>query len=237
MIMKEIKRIILIVVVLFSQHSFCQKVSVVSAQERVEGEMRKGMETVVVLEAKKVESEWQKYLKQFGKVSSKKGGVYILESAEIKDISQTPLIIYSWIYPTNTGVRVFWSLFLAEDYITSENSQHRYNAAAKILRDFGVKMYIDEINEQISDAEKALNVTVKNQEKKIKEGSNIEKKIENNKKEKKDLEEKLKDNAKEAVDLENAKKQNNLDKDAANKEVEKMKAALEKVKAKLAKVE
>ncbi|MFQ3575094.1 MAG: hypothetical protein SNJ77_01540 [Cytophagales bacterium] len=228
---------LILCVVFFVKIAVGQKVSVVSAQERVEGELRKGMETLVVLEAKKVEAEWQKYLKQFGKVLSKKGGVYLLESAEIKDISGTPVMVYSWVYPTNTGVRVFWSLFLGNEYITPETNEHRYNAAAKILRDFGVKMYIDDINEQISDAEKALNTTVKNQEKKIKEGSQIERKIENNKKEKKDLEEKLRNNAQEAINLENSKKQNKLDQEAASKDVEKMKAALERVKAKLSKVE
>jgi hypothetical protein len=222
---------------LFFSKLFSQKVLVTSAQERIEGEIRKGMETMVVLDHKKVESEWVKFLKQFGKVTSKKGGIYLMDNAEIKDISATPMFIYSWVYPTNAGVRVFWSLFLGNEYITSEASLHRYNAAARMLKEFAVKLYIDDINEQIADAEKALNLAVKNQDKKIKEGIQIDKRIEANKKEKLELEEKLKSNAKEAVDLENAKKQNKLDQEAAQKEVEKMKMALERVKEKLSKVE
>lgn len=214
--------------------SFAQKVIVNDAEERIDGVLCKGMETVIQLESNMIEKGWNKFLKEYGKVDSKKGNIFFMESADIADVSSTPVKVYSRITATNIGIRVFWAIELGSEFVTTGNKKL---AADKLLHDFGVKMYIQYINDQIEDAEKALQNTVKNQERKIKDGSNLEKKIVNNKEDKINLENKLKENASDLINLLQAQQQNVLDQKAAKEDVEKMKKAVENVKAKLSKVE
>lgn len=211
-----------------------QKVLVNDSEERIDGILCKGMETVIQLESNMIEKGWNKFLKEYGKVDSRKGNIYFMEAAEIRDVSSTPVKIYSRISVSNIGIRVFWAIELGSEFVTSGNKKL---SAEKLLHDFGVKMYIQHINDQIEDAEKALQTTVKNQERKIKEGTNLEKKIENNKEDKINLENKLKENASDLINLLNSQKQNVLDQKAAAEDVEKMKKAVESVKSKLSKVE
>jgi hypothetical protein len=109
--------------------------------------------------------------------------------------------------------------------------------AEKILHDFGVMVYRENINDQIKDAEKVLSQTVKAQEKKVKQGVDLVNKVDRNKQQKINLEQKLKENAEELIQLQKDIEQNKLDQGASSVEVEKVKKAVEAVKAKLLQVE
>jgi hypothetical protein len=216
--------------------AIAQKVTVIEQDETIENVIRKGMSTVIVLDQEEVEKAWIKKLKEFGKVDVQKN-VYIVESALISGISTTPVRIISTIIQSDKGSRVFWSIEMGKAYVSTKDDPEKFSIAEKILHDFGVMVYRENINDQIKDAEKVLSQTVKAQEKKVKQGVDLVNKVDRNKQQKINLEQKLKENAEELIQLQKDIEQNKLDQGASSVEVEKVKKAVEAVKAKLLQVE
>lgn len=106
-------------------------------------------------------------------------------------------------------------------------------AIEKILKEFGVKAYKEDIMIQIAAAEKALGKTVKEQEKTVKSGENLQSDLQQNGEDKIKLEQELKDNASQKVQLEKDIEQNKKDQQRMVGEVDKMKKAVDIVKQKL----
>lgn len=213
-----------------------QHVTVLEQEETIDNVVRKGMSTIILLEKDVVEKDWIKKLKEFGKVDVQKN-VYVVESALITGISASPVRIISTIFQSDKGSRIFWSIEMGKAYVSTKDDATKYATAEKILHDFAVMVYREDINDQIKDAEKVLSQTVKVQEKKVKQGTDLANKIERNKRQKVELEQKLKENAEELIQLQKDTEQNKLDQAAAEVEVEKVKKSVDAVKAKLQKVE
>lgn len=214
---------------------FSQKVQVTEATEKVGDVLRTGMSINLQLNEKMVDNGWEKFLKEHGKYADHKNE-YTQEVGEYKDLSGTPVRVYAKVSSNKSGsVTIFWALDLGSEYITTKNA--KYSVAEKMLHDFGVSMYIQDVNEQVKDAESALEDATKKHEKKIRESENLVKKVDNNKTDKIKLEQKIKDNAQELVDLQKAQEQNKLDQADAVKDVDKMKKAVEVTKQKLKGIE
>ena len=112
-------------------------------------------------------------------------------------------------------------------------SHTKWSALEKVLHDFGVLAYTDDINEQIADAEGALEKASKVYDKTIKEGERLSTSLDRNVQKKADLEQQLKDNADEKVQLQSDIETNKKEQTSSSQEVDKMKEAVELVKAKL----
>lgn len=235
LILKKFISVLVLCFALFNL-SLAQKVNVTEFEETIENVNRKGMVTTILLDPEQVEKAWLKKLKEFGKVDVSKS-IYIVEIALIVGISATPVRIVSTITNNDKGSRIFWSIEMGKTYVSSKDDQEKYHTAEKILHDFGVMLYREDINDQIKDAEKVLSQTVKLQEKKLKQGVDLLSKTEKNKQNKLVLEQKLKENAEELIQLQKDTEQNKLDQNAAAIEVDKVKLSVEAVKAKLLKVE
>lgn len=212
-----------------------QKVTVNEASEKIGDTPRTGMSITLKLSQKMVEHGWEKFLKDHGKYESKKNE-YTQPVGEYKEIAATPIRTLSKVLTSKDGsVTVFWAIDVGNEYLSKKSN--KWDAAEKLLHDFGVAMYIQDVNQQVKEAEEAVSDASKKQEKKIREGENLVKKVENNKEEKAKLEQKLKDNAQELIDLQKAQEQNKLDQAEAAKDVEKMKKAVEATKQKLKNIE
>jgi hypothetical protein len=212
--------------------SYGQKIKVSESQESIEKIPRTGLSTIIELDDDEVEDLWKKQLKSFGKVDNSKG-VYTVAIANVPSVSSSPCRITSIVKSSGKGTQVWYSIDLGNAHVSSSGSSSAYRAAEKILNDFAILCYKDDINSQIKDAEKALGNSVKAQEKEVKEGEDLVKDVERNKQDKLNLEQKIKENGEQAVQLQKDIVQNKTDQAAAGQGVEKMKKALEVVKAKL----
>ncbi|HXA01140.1 MAG TPA: hypothetical protein VNW99_04075 [Cytophagaceae bacterium] len=212
--------------------SFGQKIKVSESQESIEKIPRTGLSTIIELDDNEVESDWKKQLKNYGKVDYSKG-VYTVAIANVPSISSSPCRITSIVKSSGKGTQVWYSIDLGSTHVTSSGNSSAYKAAEKILNDFAILCYKDDINSQIKDAEKALSNSVKAQEKEVNQGQNLLKDVEKNKQDKLNLEQKIKENGEQAVQLQKDIAKNKTDQAAAGQDVEKMKKALEVVKAKL----
>jgi hypothetical protein len=224
------------IILLVSLQVNAQKVIVTEHELTIDNVSRKGMSTTILLEQEITEKSWLKKLKEFGKVDAQKN-VYTVDIATILGISSTPVRIISTINQSDKGSKVFWSIEIGKAYVSTKDDPAKYSTAEKILHDFAVMVYREDINDQIKDAEKVLLQTVKVQEKKVKLGTDLVNKVERNGQQKINLEQKLKENAAELVQLHKDIEQNKLDQAASVIEVDKVKNAVEAVKAKLLKVE
>ena len=183
------------------------------------------------LDKKFVEKMWKKKLKEFsGKIGGAKGGSMI-EGASISPIAKNPINIYTSVNKSKGGTQVWWAIDMGSSYLAKGGSG--WSAAEKILLDFGREAYREDINKQISEAEKALAKSIKTYEKEVGEGEDLVKDIEKNGKDKIKLEQELVQNGEDLVQLKKDTEQNKKDQENAKKDSEKMKVAVDAVRAKL----
>ncbi len=218
----------------FSNLAIAQKILVYPSDETVNNIKRSGMHTVITLDEGDIKKEWDKKMRDYGKIDKKKDVVTVTQ-ANVSSLSATPITIHSKVIEDKSGTKVWWCIDLGSEFILQGHP--KYSEAEKLLRDFAKLMYIDDINEQIAEAEKALKISVRNQEDKIRDGEKLTNSMEKNAKEKQNLEEDLRDNAKDKDQLLKDVSQNKLDQNSANQEVDKMKRAVELVKDKIRGIE
>lgn len=228
------KNIVVFFTLLFLSVSlvFAQKVKVNESSEMIDKISRTGQHVIIDLDQKTVAKAWEKQLKSYGKVESSKG-VFTVAVANVSGVSSNPCKIISMVQSSGKGTKVWWAIDLGSSFVTSNGSNSAYKGAEKILKEFALSCYRDDINDQIKEAEKALASSVKNQEKEVKNGEQLAKNVEKNKKEKADLGQKLKDNASDLEQLKKDIEKNKKDQESAAQEVEKMKKAVDVVKQKL----
>ena len=228
------KKLLIIALSLFSTPlMFAQTVTIFESESEINKTQRPGLETVLALDKKQVKDDWKKYLKQYGKVEVS-GNEYILKASKITSLSSSPVSIVSKVEKTKKGVTVFFAIDLGDKWITQSSVE--YKNAEKILHDFGVTAYKNEINNQIKEAEKQLDKTLKAQNKTEKDGENLENKLKKNGEDKIKLENDLVKNKEDKIQLEKEIESNKEDQKKMKGEVGKSEKALEIVKEKLNKV-
>jgi len=178
-----------------------------------------GLAIHIDLDKKGVKDYWKKELKQMGKVDSE-SGVYLIESARFSAVSSQPVRLLSNVEATAKGTRIWLSINNGNGYIKSGSSG--YGGAKDYLQNFAKKMYKKDIERQISDAEKALESSKKDQTKVIESGVVLEKS--------------LLENEEEKIQLQTGLEQNKNDQELAINTVLAMEEALELVKEKIEKV-
>lgn len=202
--------------------------SVTERDMKIDKITRTGVAIHLDLDKKFVKDLWKKKLKEYGKVNSDLS----MESASVPAISSKNVRILSEVESDGKGCIVWWAIDLGDKWVTKSGGTG-YSSAEKILKDFGKECYREDINEQIKDAEKALEKVVKDEESIVKDGEGLAHDLEKNASNKIDLEQQLKENADEKVKLEADIVQNKKDQEAAKKEVAQYQKAVEAVKAKL----
>lgn len=212
--------------------SIAQKIVVKDQDYEIEKINRTGLAVVIELDKKFVQDLWKDKLKDLGKVNSSKGE-FIIDVAQLPEVSSSPVKIYSVVEKVSHGTMVWLAIDMGSSLVTP--GQKGYKSAVKVLEDFAKSCFIADINEQIKDAEKAKEDAIKDQEKMIKEGDKLSNELSDNAKEKEKLEQELVENGNEKVTIEKNIEQNKKDKVAAKDNVKEMEKAVEVVKAKLEK--
>lgn len=200
-----------------------QKIKIQESSEIVEGLSRTGMFVLLELDKKEVEKAWIKYLKQYGKPETGKGLV-LVQAADMKAISSYPSRVISMVEVAHTGSRVWWAIDMGSKFVTKE-SEAEYKGAEKMLYEFALNAYRDDVNRQIIDAEGALESATKIHEKEVNEGITLQEKIDNNKVQKQDQENKLQINKEDYARLNREIDNNFADQKNALLNVETIKAA------------
>jgi hypothetical protein len=228
--MKRFCAIIVLIIIgcLASDNSFAQKRTIKAKlhKEEVEGVSREGAAIDIDLNNKSIVKEWESTLKTYGKLTKLKGDAYKVTEATFPGVTGT-CVIYAKCYSTSKGYIAWWSIDNGT-HITS-NSKHSESK----LEEFARQQYINDINEQVKDAESAVKSAAKAQEKQVDKGADLVKDIAKNGQEKQKLEQELKDNASELQQLNKDVETNKGDQAKAAAEVAKMQKALEVVKSKL----
>jgi hypothetical protein len=200
-----------------------QKIKIQESSEMVENISRSGMFVLLELDKKDVEKLWIKYLKNYGKPSSS-SGVISIHAADMKAISDYPCRVFSMATVTSTGSRVWWAIDLGAKFVSKE-SEAEYKGAEKMLYEFAISAYRDDVNKQILDAEGALLAATKIQEKEVNEGIELQEKIDNNGIQKTELDEKLRVNKEDYARLNREIDNNHAEQKMALQNAENIKAA------------
>lgn len=215
---------------LISVVSLAQGVVAESSEIEIDKIARPGLEIVLKLEKKQVKEYWKKHLKQYGKVETS-GNEFNIKAAKVPSLSSDPVSIISKVDKTGKGVVVFWAIDLGDKWVSSGGKG--YTEAKKILQDFGITAYKNDINDQIKEAEKNLKKAEKAQEKSEKEGEKLKNDLKKNGEDKIRLENDLVKNKEDKGKLEQDIESNKKDQSKKKEEVGEAKKALDKVKAKL----
>lgn len=204
---------------------FSQKdMKVTSRAYTVQKIEREGLSIVLELDKKFVKKKWEKHIKNYGKVESKKDFMTV-NVAQISAISSNPVKLLSAVESSGKGTMVWMAIDMGSEFVVEGGKG--YSSAENILKEFAKACYREDIQDQVEEAQKAFESASKKESKVIKEGDKLSNSLESNGKEKIKLENDLQDNAKEKVQLEKDISQNEKDKNAAKEEAEKMKKALE----------
>ena len=167
--MKQILLSLFTLVSIFS--SLAQTVKVNETDRKVGKVLRTGQAISLELDEKFVSKLWKKQIKDFGK-SSKEGEFNVFEAGIIPSISTTPLKIITTVQGSGSHGTIVWmAVDMGSEWITANHS--KYSTLEKILHDFGVKAYTEDINKDIEAAESALNKASKDYEKMKKEGQKL----------------------------------------------------------------
>lgn len=223
------KLFIIISLFLSITFTFAQKVDVISLDQKVEKIPRSGIATYIELDKKGTENLWKKHLKEYGKVEKEKG-VYYVNFAKINNISGTVRIL-SKVESTSQGTMIWFTIDNGESYI--KKGEDNYKTAKKILHEFGIMAYRNDVMEQIKDAEKAHSKAIRNQQKTVKKGENLSNSLRKNGEEKLRYENALVKNAENKKELEQNIEQNKADQKKASEDVQQMQQSLDAVKEKL----
>lgn len=225
------KRILITLMTVVSAISFSQTVTVTESDKLVDKIQRTGGLITLELDKKMVLDLWKKQLKEYGKVS-KDGNVITVEQAQMPTITSSAVKIYTVIESSgNHSCQVWMAIDAGDAFVTKTHT--KWSALDKIMHDFGISAYTDDINAQIADAESALEKASKTYDKTVKDGDKLKTDMDRNIQRKADLEQQLKDNADEKLQLESDITANTKEQESTSQEVDKMKEALDLVKAKL----
>ena len=179
-------------------------VAVQESKESITGREPGCLKMTLFLDAKTVASEWQDFLKKYDrKVSSPKGAknTFVSDQAKIPTISYLPLQMSSKVINNGGGsTTVLWAIKQDSAYVT-QAGHPSLPVAKELLHDFGVKVYQDDIKDQVKDAEKALSKLENQYGKQVREGQNLARDVENNKKDKVNLLQRLANNRQDSARL------------------------------------
>jgi len=184
--------------------------------------------------------KWSGFVKEYkaSRKLSKDSKVHKLSGDEVKamdmlipSLSSSLINVYALFDESDNGVKVS-TFYEMEDgmYLSKGDDPKKYAVAELMLKDFGKKCVVDQINDEVEGEEKSLKKTEKEQSKLINQHGNLERLIE---KKLKEIEK-----AKEAIKkAENDIVENLSDQKLKKVEVEQQRKVVDYVKRKLIKVQ
>jgi len=200
------KKILIIAALALSSAFGLQAQTVLPGKQDIDKSSFEGLYVTTKIEEKYLGQYWEAYLKQYGKVSSSRGGVYRAPSAEISSISSSPINLSSQVSSKKGLSQVFIYLDLGNGSYVTQGTKG-YAEAESFLKKFAEDAIL---YDDARVAEEAMKESEKVFSKLTRKGESLKKDIEKTEKElvnlKKDLEINQKDVATSQTDLESKKK-------------------------------
>ncbi|MBB3838325.1 hypothetical protein FHS57_002330 [Runella defluvii] len=183
-----------------------QAQTVLPGKQDIDKSTFEGLYVTTKIEEKYLGQYWESYLKQYGKVSSSRGGVYRAPSANISSVSSSPINLSSQVSSKKGLSQVFIYLDLGNGSYVTQGTKG-YAEAESFLKKFAEDAIL---YDDARVAEEAMKESEKSFSKLTRKGESLKKDIEKTEKElanlKKDLEINQKDVATSQTDLETKKK-------------------------------
>ena len=183
-----------------------QAQTVLPGKQDIDKSTFEGLYVTTKIEEKYLGQYWESYLKQYGKVSSSRGGVYRAPSASISSVSSSPINLSSQVSSKKGLSQVFIYLDLGNGSYVTQGTKG-YAEAESFLKKFAEDAIL---YDDARVAEEAMKESEKSFSKLTRKGESLKKDIEKTEKElanlKKDLEINQKDVATSQTDLETKKK-------------------------------
>lgn len=172
--------------------------------------------------AKKAESVWQDYAKQFKAKSTKKdkkSGVYFSDDAILSKISNNTVDLYARFEDGNSGTIITVWFDLGGAYLASEIHSDAYEQAEILLKDFATAVNRSLAEDNVAEQEKIQ--------------KNLEKELDKLQKDNKKYNDKIEEAKKIISDMEASIIQNEKDQQTKQTEIENQKKEVEKAKEKV----
>lgn len=214
--------------------SLAQKVEVKEETQKINGKEIAGYSIVLQATKDKAESALLAFLKETGKTENKRTYFHLREIV-FPGIFSSQISLFATASTEATQAKVWMGVDTT--LIEKSIGTKLHDEAQAYLYKFGIKYYRDEVQRQISEAERATEFTSKSYQKLINENTSLNKQLENAKADKIKLEKALEVNIKLQEDLAIKLVDNKAAQDSVYLDIESMKKALEVYKKKLGEIE
>lgn len=222
----------LVTFVLISTLVVAQTVTVKKETARVKGENMEGYEVSLDGPFENIETAYLKLLKTLGKVKQSDDGIVVSEPS-INGLAFTQPVFAVAKEKGKTGAA--W-IGIKTSAWSKEDADKVNRELEKILKDFGVKFYRDQIQVQVDESTRASLAVDKQKQRLSNENKNLTIKLEDNKREKLQLEKSLEANRLENEMLLKKIEKNKHDQDSVSLAGEQIKKVVEMHKEKQRKV-
>lgn len=194
----------------------------------------KGFVVCLELDIKSVEKSWSRYLKSFGKLESNEKQSLEGYNLILSNVSSDAIDLYSRITVSPRCVQVFMGATRAGSMLELPDNQPEN--IKKMLYDFAVEQYRQDLINQITEAERVVSLAVKAHDKRTDEGAGIKNRILRNKKDRLRLLNDLEHNAEDLKKLRQDSIRNVAEQETALDEISKVRKIAEEKKLKLGQV-
>jgi hypothetical protein len=210
---------------------FSQAIEVNPASSSISEKSLKGFVVCLELDVKTVEKSWYRFLKSIGKFESVEKQTSQGLNLMLANISGDAIDFFSKITVSPRCVQVFMGALRAGSSLELPEGQNEN--VKKMLYDFALEQYRQDVITQMAEAERVVSLAVKAHDKRESEGKSIKYKIIRNKKEKIRLLQDLDDNALQLKKLRTDSIQNVNEQETALEEISKVRKIAEEKKLRL----
>lgn len=181
----------------FTAHG--QKVTVNKKGDKIKGESTEGYGTTLEGKKEDVVAAWSKYIKTLGKV--KAGSDYqFIETPAMGGTVYTSGVVYAKSIGNAESGSVWMGI--RPDEWTVNDIKIVEGTIKELVYQFGIKFYKDKIQAQINEAQEALNIVVRQQQRLVTENNSLHSKLVTNEQQRIQLEKSLEANKLEKLVLE-----------------------------------
>lgn len=224
-----------IAILITGLQAFAQKVTVLYDSFEADQIKRQGLFIDLELPRKNLEKAWQRKLKEIGKLETSRSGTLTIRGALNPTFSPGSFNLYSKIDNLPLGCRIFLAVDRGTEFVKPESEG--FEEIRRWMYEFGIQQYRDDINLQIAELEKSIDVSVRTHEKQQDEGSSIKRGLEKNISEKSRLLRLLKENEVERYKLKADSTQNSIDQASSLEEISRLRKVMEDKRFKLSQVQ
>lgn len=194
--MIDMKKFVLFPFLLMSVFSMGQTVVVQKENQKLNNDNIYSFATTLDASAADVNSALLKYLKAYGKPKQQETSIVLAEC--VLNGQAYTKALYANTKPSGASTKAWIGVSLKD---WSADSAMVIGRLEMMVKEFGVNFYRDKIQLQIDEAQRAVDIVGKQQQRTLNEQQNIQQKIENNKKEYQQLIKAIQKNRSDSVAL------------------------------------